>query len=1002
MQRLADHAYAVEDLGTALDLANAALANDTLNEDLHLRVLQILVRMERSNDARQHYERYRDLLRRDIGVDPSRPLLELYEQIRSAGSRTHVETRPVWHVRPSVQAPFIGRQETLAYLQQAYHKGGGVFIFGEAGQGKTRLLQEFTSRLGAQVRPLVTTCRQAESSLPFQPFIDLLRNQITKEEWKALPATWASQLALLLPELPGLRRDLDRSYLEGATQLAPAQIRSTILEAIRQLFAQLNRRQRLLLCLDDAHWADEASIATLAYLFERPPFNSQALLITAARWEEYSPHLEAWMAVLQQSPALRLVSLTRFSEAEIRQLALFVLGSIPPDGVIQRILIETGGNPFIILEALRAFLDRGVQPNAEELASLPMVKSIQSLTDARLEALTMVARDVIEAAAVLGTDFSPEALSQVTGNNPLEVGIALEELERRRLVALEQRTPGNLRYRFIHDIFREALLLKIHPVRARWLHARTAQYLESGPETRDKPALLAQHYEEAGETGMALGYWIQSGQRAHQLYSFQEADWAFSRAESLIDPGRAPDEGQILSLYSAWSELAYEAGDASKTQEINSKMLRLGELSHSPLLVGSALDGLSTAFLLTREAEQGLALADQAIRYLGRAAHPLKMMDATIHRGMLLSQSRRYADAVAAFQQAIDTAAHADDALAMARRASARTHQSQALLMDGWPQRAQEVASQALEDYSTLNLIRGQVSATYTLALARLHCGELTQALNDSRTGATLAQRLDLELQAGLFHGLTGTIEMSLGNFDLAIENAQRCIELGEGSNLDTLTARGYHLCGELLIRLQDYPGAAEYLTRASAANAEPSLEAYPSLGLGYALWQSNRTPASRQILENALKAAEESQIYHLLANARLAWVETEVQPWDNEQRQAYLAELYRQADERGLTLMKLGAAGLLGKLAIFRGDFTGAIQIARAGIEMANPRNLAWLELQHRLLLDGALRACGQADPTNRGRVLYLIERLESGLSREPFKGAFLEYRNYLQTLLA
>ena len=526
----------------------------------------------------------------------------------------------------------------------------------------------------------------------------------------------------------------------------------------------------------------------------------------------------------------------------------------------------------------------------------------------------MVARDVIEAAAVLGTDFSPEALSQVTGNNPLEVGIALEELERRRLVALEQRTPGNLRYRFIHDIFREALLLKIHPVRARWLHARTAQYLESGPETRDKPALLAQHYEQAGETEMALGYWIQSGQRAHQLYSFQEADWAFSRAESLIDPARAPDEGQILSLYSAWSELAYEAGDASKTQEINSKMLRLGELSHSPLLVGSALDGLSTAFLLTREAEQGLALADQAIRYLGRAAHPLKMMDATIHRGMLLSQSRRYADAVAAFQQAIDTAAHSDDAQALARRASARTHQSQALLMDGWPQRAQEVASQALEDYSTLNLIRGQISATYTLALARLHCGELTQALNDSRTGATLAQRLDLVLQAGLFHGLTGTIEMSLGNFDLAIDNAQRCIELGEGSNLETLTARGYHLCGELLIRLQDYPGAAEYLTRASAANAEPSLEAYPSLGLGYALWQSNRTPASRQILENALKAAEESQIYHLLANARLAWVETEVQPWDNEQRQAYLAELYQQADERGLTLMKLGATGSAGQ----------------------------------------------------------------------------------------
>jgi DNA-binding SARP family transcriptional activator/predicted ATPase len=1001
LQRLADHAYAMEDLGVALDLTNAALINDGLNDDLHLRLLQILVRMDRPGDARQHFERYRDILRRDIGVEPSSPLVDLYQQIRPTGSRTHADTRPVWHVRQSVQVPFIGRQETLDYLQQAFHKGGGVFIFGEAGQGKTRLLQEFTSRLGSQVRVLVTTCRQAESGLPFQPIIELLRYHVTREEWLAFPTVWASQLALLLPELLGLRRDLDRSFIEGATQMAPAQFRSTILEAIRQLFAQLFKRQRLLLCLDDAHWADEASIATLAYLFERQPFNSQAFLVTTARWEEYSPNLEAWMAMLQKSPALRVVSLSRFSEAEIKQLSQYVLGHIPSDEVVSSILSETGGNPFIILEALRSFLERGIQPGPEELAALPMVKSIQGLIDARMELLTTASRDVIEAAAVLGTDFSPEALSQVTEHPPLAVGNALEELEKRHLIELAHRTPDSLRYRFIHDIFREALLLKIHPVRERWLHARIAQVLETGPETRDKPALLAQHYEQAGETAMALGYWIQSGQRAHQLLSFHEADWAFSRAESLIDHSQSLDEEKILSLYSAWSETAYEANDHAKTQLVNSQLLRLGELNNSPLLVGSALDGLSTACMLSKEVEQGLTLVDQAINYLKRAAHPLKLTDAYIHRGMILTQTKRYSEAVASFQQAIESAAALDDVPALARRASARADQAHATLMSGWPRRAQEIAIQALEDYSTLNHLRGQITATYTLALARFHCGEATQALNDSRIGATLAQRLEIVLQAGLFHGLTATIEMALGNFDLAIENAQRCIDLGEQQNLDGLTAIGYHLFGELLIRLEHYPLATEFLRKASAAHTEPLLEAYPSLGLGYALWCSEQTPASRQVLEDALRSAEESQIYPGIIHARLTWLTAGAQAAGSQETQSNLADLYQQADERGMVLVKLRAGNLLGRQALVDGDVEGAMQITRAGIDIASQNNLAWLELQLRLLLDSASKARGQADPSSRGRILYLLARLESGLTCEPFKQAFLEYRNSLQAQL-
>ncbi len=77
-----------------------------------------------------------------------------------------------------------------------------------------------------------------------------------------------------------------------------------------------------------------------------------------------------------------------------------------------------------------------------------------------------------------------------------------------------------------------------------------------------------------------------------------------------------------------------------------------------------------------------------------------------------------------------------------------------------------------------------------------------------------------------------------------------------------------------------------------------------------------------------------------------------------NEEMQSYLADLYQQADERGMVLVKLRAAALLGRQSLLRGNAEDAIHIARSGIEIASQSNLSWLELQLRLLLDAALKS--------------------------------------------
>ena len=250
LKRLAAHAYAMGDPETALQHAQEALAADELDPDLHQQVMQCLIDQDHLHQARDYFFYARDLLKQELGLDPPPGLVSLHKNIQNLRDGQPRPSIPGWRLHPSMNVPFVGRQETLLQLRHLHNQQKNVILLGEAGSGKTRLIQEFVDQIHPAPRLMVATCKPTETSLPFQPISEMFRRCVTDEEWLALPPVWARQLMRLLPEMQHLRPNLDPPTIP----IDPLQAQATILEAIRQVLLYLSQKQYIFMIIDDAQW----------------------------------------------------------------------------------------------------------------------------------------------------------------------------------------------------------------------------------------------------------------------------------------------------------------------------------------------------------------------------------------------------------------------------------------------------------------------------------------------------------------------------------------------------------------------------------------------------------------------------------------------------------------------------------------------------------------------------------------------------------------------------
>jgi DNA-binding CsgD family transcriptional regulator/predicted negative regulator of RcsB-dependent stress response len=473
----------------------------------------------------------------------------------------------------------IGREPHLSAIDRLLDQllsgsGQALLVTGEAGIGKSRLVAETRARAAERdVLVLQGQCFETDRSLPYAPFVDLLRGFAGSNE---LELREQHDLAQLLPELV-------ETPLAAAPGLDPEQQKRQLFRAMNDLVSKLARTRPLLLIVEDVHWADETSLDLLRAL-ARTTAQRPLLLMLTYRSDEVDDNLRGLLTALDRERLGMELRLQRLSTQQL-DLMLGAIFQVTRPGraeFLDLLYTLTEGNPFFVEEVLRAlvgagdiFLDRGSW-NRKPLDELRVPRSVDDAVRRRTAQLSSAAREVIQLAAVAGRRFDFELLGTLSGLDEAQLLATVKELIAAGLIVEE--SADQLAFR--HALTRQAVYAGLLARERRALHRRVAETLEQLGRggLDDSVAELAYHYAEAGQAEPALGYARRAGERALHMYAphaaIEQFDRAIQAARQLgIEPepellrlnGQAHDlTGDFVSAesaYTAAAEAARSVGD---------------------------------------------------------------------------------------------------------------------------------------------------------------------------------------------------------------------------------------------------------------------------------------------------------------------------------------------------------------------------------------------------------------------------------------------------------
>jgi DNA-binding SARP family transcriptional activator len=527
------------------------LAADLRREAVYVRLMLYHYYAGEQVRALRAFERCRQVLADELEVEPLPGTFTLAEQIRAGILRTAGDAPryppPAYEGRlfevpySLGRTPFVGRQAEYDQLVQLVQKTttgglGLVVVSGEAGLGKTRLVQEALAYARQRdIAVLEGRCFEMEGGLPYEPFTQALRGYLPMVEARHLhrfPNVWLAEVARLLPELTEVCPDLPPN-----APLPPAYQHGRLFEGIARFVAHASLRQPLILFLDDLHWADRPTLELLHYV-ARKVVGERVLLAGAFRGEELSEGslLLRFLRAMGREGTLHRIDLQPLPGEAVAELIDQMSGSASGMEVLcQRIYDETKGNPLFCVATLQNLFEAGVLSVADsgawilhqglealDDAGRLLPPTVRDVIEARLARLGADSRRLLSLAAVVGQVFDPAVLRQAGGWDEATSLEMLGDLSRRRL--LEETNSGQ-RCRFAHPKMREVIYAGLGASQRAVLHRKVGQAMEAlyGDRLGPVAGQLAHHFQLAGEAPQGVHYAILASQEALRVCAHQEA-----------------------------------------------------------------------------------------------------------------------------------------------------------------------------------------------------------------------------------------------------------------------------------------------------------------------------------------------------------------------------------------------------------------------------------------------------------------------------------------------
>jgi predicted ATPase/DNA-binding SARP family transcriptional activator len=541
----------------ALEFAHQVLALDPFHEEMVRQIMAIRTESGNRAGAIQEYELFKQRLQQEMDVPPMPETQALYESILS-GSRLLDEKRPQPALKtPTLEPPsrpfstavlpFVGREAEMHQLLDWWDpvgRGHGAFglIGGEAGVGKTRLLQEFAIQVEQQGGLRLVGYTQPNERRPYQALLEALRCALPE---LASQETSSSPLAALLPLLPELKKLLQ---LPPLAQLEPQHEQSRLFNTLAWSLEKLAAEHPLLLILEDLHWATETDFTLLEFLAHRVA--SQPIFILGAYRDEetHRTHpLHQLRRKLASDLPLRHLFLQRLPNHSVKQLLeqlekdpTFKQSGLPTPDLLHT---ESEGSPLFIELLLRRWQDS----QGMDLGGLS--QTIQSLVASRLTSLPPETQAFLEVAAVFGQVFDADVIREVGGWDEAYTTRSLNNLLDFKIIR-DAAPNSKFDYQFVHHLIQSSIYSALPASRRKRRHLRVAQILEElYPERLDLLAHdLSFHYEMSGEGLRAVPFYIQVARQNLLLYADTEALIALDRALRLGETAPLSQQIQICLL----------------------------------------------------------------------------------------------------------------------------------------------------------------------------------------------------------------------------------------------------------------------------------------------------------------------------------------------------------------------------------------------------------------------------------------------------------------------
>ncbi|MCP4362382.1 MAG: tetratricopeptide repeat protein [Chloroflexi bacterium] len=614
----------------ALTTARRLLTEDNLREDAHRLIMRAYCHLGKRNAALKQYQLCQEAINQELDTEPTNETIALYQsildgrfqplpanQVLSANISLPLPATGTGHHPLGIGAskPLVGRQEELAFLSACWSRAQtgtktSVLVSGEAGVGKTHLIETFAQNVSLQgVRTLWGRCYEFERVLPYQPIAEALRPWLLSLETAdqtQLPAWVVAELSWLLPDVMK-ELEIDNKATEQRPQSFETsdgkQARTRLFHAIAYLLSLIAHRP-LLIVLEDLHWATESTLQLIHYL-ARYLANKPVLLCGTYRQElvTRSHPVTGLAQLLNKENIGETAALSPLSQSDVESLALEM--SAAGEAILplaRRLHQETEGNPFFLMEIIKTLFDNDVialvdgawrgQFNRISVGQLPLPASIREAVLSRVQRLSEADQAALRLTAVLGREFDFDLFNTTLNQGEEATLTAIDTLLRHRLISEGQgRTERD--YLFTHHKIQEVIYANLPARRCQHLHAQVGQVMETlyADQLESYVAELAHHFDHGRQLKRSLkvkaaDYLQRAGQQAASQFANTEALTYFNRALNLISKNDLTRQYDLLlnrvRIYNVQGERPYQKDDLESlaaTAEALADTQRMAEIA---------------------------------------------------------------------------------------------------------------------------------------------------------------------------------------------------------------------------------------------------------------------------------------------------------------------------------------------------------------------------------------------------------------------------------------